>query len=297
MRELLSPKQVARAMGTSESSVKRWCDRGILRCARTAGGHRRLRLREVVQFLRRTQRALVRPEVLGLPATIGQGERVIGRARDQMKSALLDGDELRVRTVGLDLYLAGHSACDICDRVVAWAFHDIGDRWECGEIEVYQERRACEMTLRLLHALREMLPEAPPSAARAIGGTLVGDAYRIPTTMVELVLRETGWRAQSYGIGLPGPTLRAAIEENQPRLFWLSVSHIVDLEDFVIEYQRVYEAAAANGVAIAVGGRALTEEVRERIEYGAYCDSLKHLVSFAQTIHRPMGDGEAAKPS
>jgi predicted site-specific integrase-resolvase len=29
-RGLLTPKQVARAIGVSESSLKRWCDKGVL---------------------------------------------------------------------------------------------------------------------------------------------------------------------------------------------------------------------------------------------------------------------------
>ena len=38
MNELVSPKQVAHAMGVSESSLKRWCDQGLIPTVRTAAG-------------------------------------------------------------------------------------------------------------------------------------------------------------------------------------------------------------------------------------------------------------------
>ena len=52
MRELLTPKQVARAINVSESSVKRWCDKGVIPTQYTAGGHRRIPLSGLMEFLR-----------------------------------------------------------------------------------------------------------------------------------------------------------------------------------------------------------------------------------------------------
>lgn len=91
MQELLSPRQVAVALGVSESSLKRWCDRGMLPTRRTAGGHRRVPLDGVLTFLRETGQDLVRPDVLGLPSTTGKGSLVIDRAIQQMIAALEGG--------------------------------------------------------------------------------------------------------------------------------------------------------------------------------------------------------------
>ena len=59
MRHVLSPKELAQAIGVSESSLKRWADEGLLRATRTAGGHRRIPLAEAIRFLRDTQATLV----------------------------------------------------------------------------------------------------------------------------------------------------------------------------------------------------------------------------------------------
>ena len=66
IKELLSPKQVAQALGVSESSLKRWCDQGLIATIRTGGGHRRLALPDVLRFIRDGEHRLVSPEALGL---------------------------------------------------------------------------------------------------------------------------------------------------------------------------------------------------------------------------------------
>lgn len=281
---LVTPKQVAQAIGVSESSLKRWCDRGLLTAVRTAGGHRRLAIDDVFQFLRQSGQHLLRPELLGLPSNTGQGTTVIERARDQIREALIAGDEEQCRRIVFDLYLAGQSACDICDRVLAPALHDIGERWQCGELIIYRERRACETGLKMLHELRMAMRTPNAEAPTAVGGTLECDPYRLPTAMIEVVLRELGWQATSLGTQLPATTLADAVRDNRPRLLWVSVSCIESIPAFLDEYSGLYRAATETGAAVVVGGRALTAEIRQQMTYAAYCDTLRHLVAFAASL-------------
>jgi len=287
MKHLLTPKQVAQAIGVSESSLKRWCDRGALSMVRTAGGHRRLALDDVVAFLRHSGHQIVRPELLGLPPARGQSPATIERGREMVREALLAGEDAQCRRIALDLYLAGTSVCEIGDQVLAAAFHDIGDAWECGDISIYRERRGCEMAIHALHDLRGALPEPSLDAPRAIGGTLENDPYQLPTLMVELALREAGWQATSLGTLLPATTLIDAVRENKPRLLWLSVSSIQEPDKFLADFATLLAAATEQGTAVVVGGRALSDEVRRQMNYNAYCDTLRHLVSFAQSLRQP----------
>lgn len=295
MNEYVSPKQVARAIGVSEASLKRWCDKGLLAASRTAGGHRRLTLAAVVAFLRDTGRPLVRPELIGLPATCGQTDVVLARSVERLQEALEAGEEPRVRAILFDLYLAGHDVDAIGDKVVAPAFHAIGRRWEAGTCEVYQERRACEVSLRALYYLSAALPTPPSDAPRALGATLEGDWYTQAVTLAELALREAGWRAESLGSGLPVASLCHAVTGIRPRLVWLSVSAVSSEDAFVADYDRLFEVAQRGRVAIAVGGNALTPGIRQRIRYSAYCDNLCHLTTFAQSI-APSAPPRATEP-
>ncbi len=289
MNDLLTPKQVAQAIGVSESSLKRWCDRGLIATVKTPGGHRRMTAAGVMEFLRERDQPLVRPELLGLPSNTGKTHRVLDRAADQFHDALADGDEDVCRQVILDLFLAEHRLCKIFDHVVAPAYHRIGHRWECHEVEIYQERRSIEIGVRILGEIRRLLAAPRSNAPTAVGGTWEDDPYQMPTALAELALRDSGWQATNLGPSLPFATLEAALTENRPLLFWLSVSSISDENRFIDQYSRFFELAESFQSAVAVGGRALTKPLRQRIRYSACCDNLQQLDSFAASL-RPTDD-------
>lgn len=282
--ETLTPNQVARAIGVSDASLKRWCDRGVIPSVRTAGGHRRISVNAVFSFLRETGRTLVRPEILGLSATGCAGKTVINRSVEQATDALARGDETRFERVVLDLFAAGQKIREIGDRTIAPAFCRIGEMWKTGQAEVYQERRACEICVRALHRLGCAMPPVSEDSPLAIGGTPSFDPYGIATVLVELTLRELGWRAESLGCGLPGATLHAAIENLRPRLMWLSISSVPDGDAFLAEYQPVFDAAIGRGTAVVVGGRRLDAGLRSRMQYSAFCDNLAHIETFARAL-------------
>ncbi|MBK8913394.1 MAG: B12-binding domain-containing protein [Phycisphaerales bacterium] len=299
MNDQLSPKRVARAIGVSEASLKRWCDKGLISATRTAGGHRRLSRASVVEYLRSTGHPVTAPELLGLPATCGGGDGVIEHAAERVYSALMDLDDERVRRVIFDLYLAGRTMVEICDRAIATAMHEIGRAWEAGRIEVYQERRAVEVCSSVIGELRRLRAAPLPDAPLALGGALAPDPYTLASQMVELVLLEAGWRAQSLGIGHPVETLASAIGAKRPRVFWLTASSVENPEQFAADCRRLCGAAREHGAALVVGGRALSEGLRRELEYHAYCDNLRHLTSFAESLHLarkagPTQDGGAA---
>ena len=276
----LTPKQVARALGVSESSLKRWCDRGVISSDRTAGGHRRIPLREVLRFLRDHQKQLVRPDVLGLPPGTGIRPRVVNRAENNFTDALLAGDTEVARRVIFDLFINGAHVVDICEDVVTPALHEIGDQWECGAAEIYQERHACEVTGGLLYELRMLLPPVAEHAPLAIGGTPSGDDYRLPTQMVELVLGECGWRATSLGSSLPTATLSAAAEKQKPDLFWLSVSHVEDDAELTEGLRELRDHLPAT-IQLVLGGQSLKDAHVEAMQPATVCTNLRELHGLA----------------
>jgi excisionase family DNA binding protein len=284
--QLLTPKQVARAIGVSESSLKRWCDRGLIPTLATPGGHRRLPISGVLEFIREQNHTLRNPDAIGLPSGTGGRKRSLSSAREPLRNALVSGDDLTARQIVLDLFLDHLPLSRICDELICPTFREIGELWECGDIEVYRERRACRICVRVLHELRSLLTPPSPSGPFAMGGTPHGDIYEVPTSMVELVLRQNGWAATSLGSSLPFPTLSAAITENRPRLFWLSVSHVADEPQFLAEFAQLYEAAGTQ-TALVVGGRALAPELRTKMQYAAFCDNLQHLEAFIRTLQPP----------
>lgn len=294
MKNLLTPKQVALAIDVSESSVKRWCDKGVIPTSYTGGGHRRIALPGLLRFLRSQRQNLRRPEVLGLPSATGRKRQDIAGAADLLMDALLTGDVEGVRRIALDLYLAEHRLAAVCDQVIAPAMSSIGEMWECGSAEVYQERRSCELVLRPLYEIGDLLPLPSADAPRALGAAPAGDQYHLATTMAELVLRDAGWHATSMGPNVPLESLTKALKQHRPRLFWLSCSHLEHEDEFIRGYNELYDEFGLE-IAFIVGGRALSPAIRRRLIYAAFCDRMQHLEAFCQTLAPSPGHDDSAR--
>ncbi len=285
MQTTFTPKQVAQALAIGESTVKRWCDKGLIETVRTAGGHRKLPVADVLRFVREQGHALISPEVLDLPPINDHSDLAVANCRTRLTDALLAGDETLARQIVLNLYLAKYRISVICDEVVAAAFHEIGDRWACHRADVYQERRGCAIALHILLELRRGQPR-PDLNWTACGATIEGDQYMLPATMGELVLRDAGYHATLLGSSIPVASLINAVEQARPKLFWVSVSYIRDSTEFVAEFAAFSRTCARLGVALVVGGRALTEDFRQRMTYSALCDTMQHLEAFASTLRK-----------
>ncbi len=283
MEQVLTPRQVAVAIGVSEASLKRWCDKGLVEATRTVGGHRRLPIAGVLRFLQDRGQPLVKPEILGLPSATGTGEHSIERARERFQEALEQGDLERVRRTIFDLFLAKFTACEIGDRVISPTFEQLGEKWRHGELEIFKERRACELCMRALNELRTGIPEPGENAPIAIGGSLEQDVYTLPTTLVELTLREIGFNAQSFGVGLPAETIGEAVKELKPAIVWVSISHVQDMSKVISGARQLHEVATECGASLVIGGRAATYDLRSQLVFSAHCDTLAHMETFAQS--------------
>ncbi len=268
-----SPKSVAAAIGVSEASLKRWCDRGLLAFSKTAGGHRRIGRADVFDFLRRTGQRVVNPAILDLPANGPV-------APTNLTTALAQGHEEQVRREIYDAWLAGKTLAQICDELLAPSFVDLGQAWEHGQVDVYEERRACEICQNVLYELIRTLRPERAEAPLALGATLVGDPYTLPNLMVQLTLRELGWRAIGLGAGLNAETLVRAIERERPRLFWLSVSSVADEAFLYSECQAIWKACQDAGTLLVIGGRALDSARRRQLAYHSHCVSMQDLIRF-----------------
>lgn len=293
----VSPRQAARALGVSESSVKRWCDQGLLNALKTPGGHRRLPVTSLVRFARERGHPVPHPLAL-VPSepTLRHGLRAV---RAELLRALLADDGSGVHGVLEAEWLAGRGMDGLCDALITPTLSVLGERWRQGKVAIYQERRACELLQRALLRLGEALAPrgeegAQPDRVLALGGGLEGDPYELPTLMAELVLRERGFDARSLGTGLPAETIARAIAERRPRLVWVAAAAAGDEARFVLEFARITDAASSVRAAVAVGGRGLHRALRQQLRYSTSCDAMAHLAAFADAVTATAG---AARPA
>ena len=288
LREAVSPKQVARAIGASESSLKRWCDNGLLETTRTGGGHRRIPIDAVLRFVKERGHSLVDPEVIGLPPSTGAGAKTLDRGREALLAALQDANQTAALRTLLDLYLGGNAMTQVFDEVITSVLHEVGELWASGDMEVYEERRGVEFIGETLYEFGRLLPSSGEGWPRAMGGTLDTDPYTLAPRMVDLTLRGAGFASDYLGCNLPFGTFDTAIERERPDLFWLSVSALDDESRFVRGANDLFNRCEMLGVMFAIGGRALVPDIRRRIKYHAFCDTTAHLEAAAKSLRERM---------
>lgn len=251
----LSTRELADAVGVSESSIKRWADEGVVRAQKTAGGHRRIPMAETVRFLRASNLRLVRPEILGLrelAALTPSGEEEV----EQLFRLLEAGAAPETRGLLLALYLEGRSVAQLMDGLLAPALARIGELWNHSPQGIFHEHRATDIVLQSLRQLRGLLPPAAETAPRALGGAPSGDPYVVASLAATLVLESLGYATTNLGAETPVLTLMEAAEVLKPRLVWLSVGAAPEPQRLAAEVELLAQWLAPRGGTLALGGRA-----------------------------------------
>jgi excisionase family DNA binding protein len=281
----LSTVQAAEALGVSVSTVKRWVDEGVLPAHKTAGGHRKLLRAEVLALAR--QGDVPRGDLGALNAAWPRhpGDD-LGAVESALVEALVQGRGAEVSGIVRRAYGSGVAIETLADRVVAPAMAKVGHDWEAARIDVWQEHRGTQLLAAALYDLKgELEARSERNRPVAVGGAPEGDPYLLATLLAQLVLLDAGWEAVNLGPNTPLPSLTRALRELRPRLLWLSASYLEDTAGFIAAYRDLYRAAEGQGVAVAVGGRALAEPIRSAVPYTTYGDGLGHLAAFARTLH------------
>ena len=224
-KALLTPKELAAAIGASESSMRRWVDGGDVRVSRTAGGHRRIPLPEAIRFIRQLGAPVVRPELLGLGEIGGVGTTPAGTDDEELLfEQLRNGDERAAKGLIVSRYLEGLSLPALFDGAISSALRRLGDLWHHDPRTILLEHRATAICIEAVAMLRGLLPTAADDAPLALGGAPQGDPYLIPSMMVGAVLAGAGFRDVNFGGNTPVELLGAEAVERKAKLVWLSVS-------------------------------------------------------------------------
>jgi excisionase family DNA binding protein len=252
-----SPKELAAAVGLSESTLKRWVDSGMVAAAKTPGGHRRIPRSEAIRLIRDSNLSLLDPGLLGVPdvETVRESPTPPGLEGLRLFDLLREGHERHVRGLIISLYLSGRSTVEICDGPMREAMHRIGELWKHADSGIYMEHRASDIMVSALNHLRGLVSPAPAGAPVAIGASPTGDPYVIPSLAAGIVLESAGMRASNLGPNLPINALRAAADDLSPALVWLSLSRDDVPSATVQEIVRLGEHLASKNIGLVIGGR------------------------------------------
>jgi len=260
--DLLTTAEAARIAGVGTTSVKRWADQNLLQCVKTAGGHRRIRRQELERFLH------------------AHGGAPPKAPRESWLEILVGGDAFDVQ--GAMLSARGRlGAWYRVTEELAEALVEVGDAWRRGDITILEEHVVSEKLARALARCSETLPLAP-DAPTALLTTAQNDDHTLGLSLVELCLRELGWRCVWAGRRTPIDEIMSEVARGGALMLLVSASAFSAnrsaLED---EAAKLGDATRDAGVALILGGSGAWPE---RPKYGTRVRSLRDLHEAVKTL-------------
>jgi excisionase family DNA binding protein len=282
----LKTQPMAKALGVSVSTIKRWVDSGMIQAARTVGKHRLIPYSEALRLAKEQGFSEANLEVLSGLATAGV-EPGADDPVDVLERRLRQGQAAEPKAFIHSLYGAGWSAVSLADDVIRPVMERIGHGWMVGSLDVYEEHVATQVVAGAIRDLIDRVGRQPRKGPLALGATTEGDPYVLGGLLCELVLLELGWRVRNLGVNLPLRSLAHATIQHRPRLIFVSASFLQDEERFARDYRSFHKSAAAVGAAVIVGGQALGPALRSKLIFAAHGDRMAHLAEFARRSSRP----------
>lgn len=242
--ELMTTREAAALLGVGTTSIKRWADSGLLTCVKTPGGHRR--------FPRSSVEAL-------LGQAVASQASHTGRVSDWMTLLLGRGDGESV----VDALMAEHRErgtwAAVGDALGA-VLDEIGRAWARGAITVIEEHVATERLQRGLARCSESLALSD-DAPGAFLLTAEGDDHEVGLSLIELCLRENGWRPTWAGMRTPVYFACEFLATCDDELVAVSASqNSRDAAQLADQCQRLEAVCRDRGLRLVLGGAGLWPE-------------------------------------
>jgi excisionase family DNA binding protein len=291
----LTSKEVARLLGVSEASIKRWADRGLLPPVRTAGGHRRFRPDEVATFqrnkglgggLHQTAPQPSRPSSSPVgSATQGKKSKLSKKDReaalDSLFAALIEGQVEVVAAVLLKSYLYERQLAGIFDQLLSFPLRRIGELWNEGKLTIAQEHIATRTALTALQILHRGIEVAGGNGRLAICCATENDFHELGVQFTQILLESEGWSVLNLGPNTPFFALTEAMIEKNAKLVCVSSTILHNPDRAAREYKEFSERAKQSGVKIVLGGAGFASSpTRKRFPADLHADSFAQLSDF-----------------
>jgi excisionase family DNA binding protein len=268
--KLLTSAEVARILGVTSGSVKRWADLGLLRCARTVGRHRRFDPVEVERFLK-DQTGEVQPE--HGPDVEGWLELLLSDCDAHQLLATIYAERARLG--------AWWKVAESLSAVL----EEIGERWTEGTLSILEEHVATERLSRVLAQVSDQLPSRP-GAPRLLLTTAEGEEHTLGLSLAELVIREHGWPVLWAGRRVPLAEIVAHVASGSVDAVAVAASGVADPGDLLAQTERLGAICRAGDVHLLLGG---SGPWPEWIPYGARVVSFQELRGWLKVVETGAG--------
>lgn len=289
---LLSTTAVAAMLKVNESTVKRWTDKGSLKCIKTPGGHRKYKMKDVVAFM-----DTFSYDVTDLMVPAERAARSVNVSTDY---ALLTKDFTALSDLFLASILEGNrensfqflhllysnriTLTELYDRIVFPAFATIGTRWVSGTLGIQQEHLASNTALHAFYKLQDHVAKKPKHGGIALCGCLEDEYHEIGITAVNNILDANGWTTFYLGPNLPTESFVDAIEQYVPTIVCVSTTVPKSKRQLLDACSALHDTTQIINAKLIVGGIGANDALRKRITADAMPASLHELVTYVTPL-------------
>jgi len=266
---LLSTSEVGDLLGVHPSTVKRWAQQDLLTYSRTRGGHRRFRLREVLEGAREQGIRTFLDRFHPWEANVWLALSAAGAGGDFSKLINLALSWLRQG----DTDLLGHLFFEVAERgeipfptfldhAVRGFMARVGEEWQAGRLQVGEEHMATEVIQEAFLRMRMARESSPDSHSTrrehppvAVVGAAEGDQHDLGARSIRAVLERNGWRVYFLGGNVPVEDFARIQQAQVADLVCISFpafSTLPDLQRAMETLGRYYNVRSP--YALAIGG-------------------------------------------
>jgi DNA-binding transcriptional MerR regulator len=256
--------ELSRRLGVSAHVLRAWERRyGVLNPARSEGGYRLYsevdehRIRVMQAHLARGLSAAeaAQASLREAPAHVSPDPSAAGEA---LTRALESFDEASAQDV-LDRLLTGFTPEAVLRDVLLPYLHELGERWDRGEITVAQEHFASNVVRARVAALGRGWGRG--RGPRALLACPPGELHDIALLAFGVVLYRSGWRVNYLGAATPMPDLIHTAMAEPPEFIVLSSVDPARFAGLEPELRRL-----AGIAPLGLGGRGATEETARAVD-------------------------------
>lgn len=269
---VLTLRETADALGVHYMTAYRYVRRGLLQADQQAGEWR-VPHASLAAF-RAARRRPARPA--------SHGRKVLDPARSStLCSRMLAGDEAGAWDLVDAALVAGADPKAIYLGLLSPALHDVGARWERGEVTIAQEHGASGVAARLIGRLGVHCRRRGRSKGTVLLAAAPTDRHSLPTAIVADLLRLDGYRVTDLGSDLPAAEIATAAA-GQDRLLAVGICATTALgRGSRAELQRAIDLVhGLVAVPVILGGAAVTSErLGARLGADAWSGSAQDAIS------------------
>jgi|GEM_PF-6156657 len=215
--KMLSTREAADYLSVSESSIKRWVDRGAIKAQKTSGGHRKIAYNDLFEFIQerdpeKFQQRSVQKTILPLSEMV-----------QQYKLAMQAGNIFKMVEILQTHFIQLGGLAPAIDKLIYPAFLRLRSECSHPSEECLVLHRAIDQTRKVLaYAKAKLVLPAEGQQDKSI--LLLDVGYEIdilPTYFAEHVL-PASINAIQLGFDVPIPVLRGALSSEKPDYVWIS---------------------------------------------------------------------------